>query len=54
MCFMKIANSNKAGPFGGIIAFQMAGAVTGNTTVACLGMVTAGAESPGIARRWNA
>ncbi|KAF2630484.1 cell surface protein [Macroventuria anomochaeta] len=23
VCFMKIANSNKAGPFGGVIAFQM-------------------------------
>ena len=30
VCFMKIANSNKAGPFGGVIAFQMAGA-TGST-----------------------
>ncbi|KAL1602696.1 hypothetical protein SLS60_006116 [Paraconiothyrium brasiliense] len=34
VCFMKIANSNNAGPFGGVIAFQMAGsgAATGNTT----------------------
>ncbi|KAF2738348.1 cell surface protein [Polyplosphaeria fusca] len=23
VCFMKIANSNKAGPFGGVVAFQM-------------------------------
>lgn len=33
VCLMKIANSNKAGPFGGVIAFQMAGtAAAGNTT----------------------
>ncbi|KAF9697663.1 hypothetical protein EKO04_004036 [Ascochyta lentis] len=33
VCFMKIANSNKAGPFGGVIAFQMTGgAAAGNTT----------------------
>lgn len=35
VCFMKIANSNKAGPFGGVIAFQMSGgAAAGNTTAA--------------------
>jgi len=34
VCFMKIANSNRAGPFGGVIAFQMAGAAAGNTTAA--------------------
>lgn len=28
VCFMKIANSNRAGPFGGVIAFQMAGTAT--------------------------
>ncbi|KAF2466559.1 uncharacterized protein BDR25DRAFT_306080 [Lindgomyces ingoldianus] len=31
VCFMKIANANRAGPFGGVIAFQVAGAAT-NTT----------------------
>ncbi|KAJ4309681.1 hypothetical protein N0V94_008808 [Neodidymelliopsis sp. IMI 364377] len=31
VCFMKIANSNKAGPFGGVIAFQMSGGGS-NTT----------------------
>lgn len=31
VCFMKIANSNRAGPFGGVIAFQMAGAAAGST-----------------------
>ncbi|KAF2106378.1 hypothetical protein BDV96DRAFT_654765 [Lophiotrema nucula] len=34
VCFMKIANSNKAGPFGGVVAFQMADASAGNTTAA--------------------
>lgn len=35
VCLMKIANSNRAGPFGGVIAFQMAGsAAAGNTTAA--------------------
>ncbi|KAF2177845.1 hypothetical protein K469DRAFT_732161 [Zopfia rhizophila CBS 207.26] len=35
VCFMKIAKANKAGPFGDVIAFQMAGeATTGNMTVA--------------------
>ncbi|KAF1956455.1 hypothetical protein CC80DRAFT_413117, partial [Byssothecium circinans] len=39
VCFMKIANSNRVGPFGGVIAFQMAGAfaATGNTTAAVVG-----------------
>ncbi|USP78003.1 hypothetical protein yc1106_05277 [Curvularia clavata] len=32
VCFMKIANSNRAGPFGGVIAFQMAGAAAGKAT----------------------
>ncbi|OAF99613.1 uncharacterized protein CC84DRAFT_1075295, partial [Paraphaeosphaeria sporulosa] len=32
VCLMKIANSNNAGPFGGVIAFQMAGTAAGNTT----------------------
>jgi hypothetical protein len=31
---MKIANNNGAGPFGGSIAFQVAGASAGNTTAA--------------------
>ena len=34
VCFMKIANSNKAGPFGGVVAFQIAGTGAGNTTAA--------------------
>ncbi|KAF2257497.1 hypothetical protein CC78DRAFT_538489 [Lojkania enalia] len=32
VCFMKIANSNSAGPFGGVIAFQMADAPSVNGT----------------------
>jgi len=33
VCLVKIANSNPAGPFGGVIAIQMAGAATtGNST----------------------
>ncbi|KAJ4361722.1 hypothetical protein N0V95_001615 [Ascochyta clinopodiicola] len=32
VCFMKIANSNKAGPFGGVIAFQMAGGAAAGAT----------------------
>ncbi|KAF2444282.1 hypothetical protein P171DRAFT_521639 [Karstenula rhodostoma CBS 690.94] len=31
---IKIANSNNAGPFGGVIAFQTAGSAAGNTTAA--------------------
>lgn len=31
VCFVKIANSNPAGPFGGVVAFQIAGA-SANTT----------------------
>ncbi|KAF2634073.1 hypothetical protein P280DRAFT_37206 [Massarina eburnea CBS 473.64] len=47
VCFMKIANSNPAGPFGGVIAFQMAGAsaATGNSTTAAAGTGTAAAAS---------
>ncbi|KAH6654790.1 hypothetical protein BKA67DRAFT_691751 [Truncatella angustata] len=33
-CLMKIVNNNGNGPFGGNIAFQIAGASTGNTTAA--------------------
>lgn len=32
VCYMKIANNNNAGPFGGNVAFQIAGTTTGNTT----------------------
>ena len=32
VCFVKIANSNKAGPFGGVIAIQMAGGASTNAT----------------------
>lgn len=32
VCLVKIANANKAGPFGGVIAVQMAGAGASNTT----------------------
>jgi hypothetical protein len=44
VCFMKIANSNKAGPFGGVIAFQMIGGA-GNTTKAATGSTTGGAST---------
>lgn len=42
VCLMKIANSNNAGPFGGVIAFQMAGTATGNTTAAAAPAAAAG------------
>ncbi|KAI1855441.1 hypothetical protein JX265_007724 [Neoarthrinium moseri] len=32
VCLVKIANSNKAGPFGGVVAIQMAGSAAGNAT----------------------
>ncbi|KAH6648406.1 hypothetical protein BKA67DRAFT_363282 [Truncatella angustata] len=32
VCLVKIANSNNAGPFGGVIAIQMAGASASNST----------------------
>ncbi|KAJ4396722.1 hypothetical protein N0V93_000943 [Gnomoniopsis smithogilvyi] len=32
VCLVKIANENAAGPFGGVVAIQMAGAATTNTT----------------------
>lgn len=32
VCLVKIANENAAGPFGGVVAIQMAGAATANTT----------------------
>ena len=32
--FPLVANNNAAGPFGGSVAFQIAGASTGNTTTA--------------------
>lgn len=31
-CLVKMANTNPAGPFGGVVAIQMAGAATTNTT----------------------
>ncbi|KAI0964815.1 hypothetical protein F4678DRAFT_366495 [Xylaria arbuscula] len=31
-CLLKIANNNNAGPFGGTVAFQIAGSGTGNNT----------------------
>lgn len=44
---MKIANNNGAGPFGGSIAFQVAGsgAATGNTTAAAASTTTAKAST---------
>lgn len=32
VCLVKMANENAAGPFGGVVAIQMAGATTGNAT----------------------
>lgn len=32
VCLMKVANPSKAGPFGGVIAFQMAGANSSTST----------------------
>ncbi|KAF2705595.1 hypothetical protein K504DRAFT_439878 [Pleomassaria siparia CBS 279.74] len=43
VCFMKIANANKAGPFGGVVAFQMAAsssAVANVTAAAAAAVVT--------------
>jgi hypothetical protein len=34
VCLVKIANPSGAGPFGGVVAMQMAGASSGNTTAA--------------------
>lgn len=34
VCMMKVANANPAGPFGGVIAFQMAGAASNSSTAA--------------------
>lgn len=51
VCFMKIANSNKAGPFGGVIAFQMAGgAAAGNGTAAAGTASTKGQAGAGAAK----
>lgn len=48
VCFMKIANANRAGPFGGVIAFQMAGAGAGaGNNTAAAGATTAGANTGG-------
>ena len=48
VCFMKIAHSNKAGPFGGVIAFQMTGGAASNTTAAAgAGAGTTGSTTGG-------
>lgn len=52
VCLAKIANSNRAGPFGGVIAFQMAGAA--DTAGAAAGAATtaaAGAAATAAAKR---
>ncbi|ORX97286.1 hypothetical protein BCR34DRAFT_167816 [Clohesyomyces aquaticus] len=50
VCFMKIANSNRAGPFGGVIAFQMASTgAAGNTTATTA--VTTGGPAKGTAAK---
>ncbi|KAF8847262.1 cell surface protein [Acephala macrosclerotiorum] len=41
VCLVKIANSNPAGPFGGVVAIQMSGAAAGNTTATAAKKVTA-------------
>jgi len=45
VCLVKIANANAAGPFGGVIAVQMAGAASSNTTTAAASTKKAAARS---------
>ncbi|CAK7225552.1 hypothetical protein SBRCBS47491_005927 [Sporothrix bragantina] len=49
VCLAKIANSNPAGPFGGVVAFQMAGSDTGAAAAS-----TAAATSAKKSRRFSA
>jgi hypothetical protein len=42
---MKIVNNNGNGPFGGNIAFQVAGASTGNTTTAAAASTASAAST---------
>lgn len=44
VCLMKVANANPAGPFGGVIAFQMSGAAS-NSSTAAAGASTASTAS---------
>lgn len=50
VCLVKIANSNKAGPFGGVVAIQMAGAGAGAGTGA---NATTPAAAPAKAAKGN-
>jgi hypothetical protein len=45
VCFMKIANSNRAGPFGGVIAFQMAGTAGAGKAGSNAGTASTGATA---------
>lgn len=45
VCFMKIANSNRAGPFGGVIAFQMAGTAGAGKAGSNAGAASTGATA---------
>lgn len=49
VCLAKIANSNRAGPFGGVIAFQMAGADASAAGAAGAADATGAAAKRGVA-----
>lgn len=49
VCLVKIVNPSNAGPFGGVLAMQMAGAASGNTTAAAPAAAAAGASTASTA-----
>jgi hypothetical protein len=49
VCLVKIANPSGAGPFGGVVAMQMAGASSGNTTAAAAPATSAAASTASTA-----
>ncbi|KAK7992915.1 cell surface protein [Apiospora saccharicola] len=50
VCLVKIANSNRAGPFGGVVAMQIAGAGNGTTTATPVPATEAGSSSGAAAK----
>ncbi|KAK7932330.1 cell surface protein [Apiospora marii] len=51
VCLVKIANSNRAGPFGGVVAMQIVGGENGTTTAAPVPATNAGSSSSGAAAK---
>ncbi|PSR77510.1 hypothetical protein BD289DRAFT_456641 [Coniella lustricola] len=51
VCLMKIANPSKAGPFGGVIAFQMASANSSSTSTASSASASTTAAARSLAAR---